>query len=83
MSMSALLGSRWSWLDDPHAIGLERVQPFYFYTPGRGFPEPGALAKLAAKRKVALARSSFGTSPLCGTEAACRAELARLKPGWS
>ena len=49
-----------AWLDDPHANGLERVQLFYFYTPGRGFPEPDALAKLAAERKVALHCQSAG-----------------------
>jgi predicted ferric reductase len=43
-----------AWLDDPHSNGLERVHLFYFYTPGRGFPEPDALAKLAGERKVAL-----------------------------
>jgi hypothetical protein len=29
-----------AWLDDPHAIGLERVHLFYFYTPGAAFPSP-------------------------------------------
>ncbi|HQZ62627.1 MAG TPA: ferredoxin reductase family protein [Dokdonella sp.] len=43
-----------AWLDDAQASGLERVNLFYFHTPGRSFPAPHELAELTAARGVAL-----------------------------
>jgi predicted ferric reductase len=41
-----------AWLSDPQAQGLERVTLFYFYTPGRAFPDVETLRATAAARGV-------------------------------
>lgn len=41
-----------AWLNDPQARGLERVTLFYFYTPGRAFPDVEVLRATAAERGV-------------------------------
>lgn len=41
-----------AWLLDPKADGLDRVSLFYFYTPGRVFPDIERLQALAAERGV-------------------------------
>ena len=43
-----------AWLDEAQASGLERVNLFYFHTPGRSFPTPAELAALTTARGVAL-----------------------------
>lgn len=41
-----------AWMKDPQAGGLERVSLFYFYTPGRVFPDIDLLRAMAAERGV-------------------------------
>lgn len=41
-----------AWMKDPRAGGLERVSLFYFYTPGRVFPDVDLLRAMAAERGV-------------------------------
>jgi predicted ferric reductase len=39
-----------AWFDDEDAGGFDKVTLFYFYTPGREFPDPQVLAGMAAQR---------------------------------
>ncbi len=41
-----------AWMKHPEAGGLERVSLFYFYTPGRVFPDIDLLQAMAAERGV-------------------------------
>lgn len=41
-----------AWMQDPQAVALEGVSLFYFYTPGRVFPDIDVLQAMAAKKSV-------------------------------
>ena len=41
-----------AWMKDPQAGALERVSLFYFYTPGRVFPDIDLLRAMAAEKGV-------------------------------
>lgn len=49
-----------AWMKDPHAASLERVSLFYFYTPGRVFPDLDLLQAMAAERDVNFTSVSTG-----------------------
>jgi predicted ferric reductase len=49
-----------AWMRDDAAGRFERVTLFYFFTPGRAFPEVDALRKLAQERGIEFVPVSTG-----------------------
>lgn len=49
-----------AWLRDEEATGFDRVTLFYFFTPGRAFPEVDVLKEMAEKRGIEFIPVSAG-----------------------
>jgi len=57
-----------AWLKDLQTKGLERVSLFYFYTPGRAFPDIDLLRTMAAERGVEFVPVATGPNTPAFTE---------------
>ena len=65
-----------AWLHDPAAQGFDRATLFYCHTPARAFPEPAAMAAMAAERGARMVPVADGPEDPAlaeGIAALCRA----------